>query len=38
MPVGNYVVFYIPDKNKAEVSVLRVMYGGMDIDEQLEKL
>jgi len=35
MPVDNFVVFYIPDKDKAIVTIIRVMYGGRDTDEQL---
>ncbi len=35
MPVDNYLVFYIPDKDAKVVSVVRVMYGGRDADKQL---
>ena len=37
MPVDNYLVFYIPDKETGAVKVIRVMYGGRNVDEQLEK-
>ncbi len=37
MPVDNYCVLYIPDVKNALVTIIRVMYGGRDIDEQLEK-
>ncbi len=37
MPVDNYCVFYIPDMEKVEVTVIRVMYSGRDTDKQLEK-
>ena len=37
MPVDNYCVLYIPDMEKAVVSVIRVMYGGRDIDTQLNR-
>jgi len=37
MPVDNYCVFYIPDLDKKTVSVIRVIYGGRDIDAQLAK-
>lgn len=37
MPVDNYCVLYIPDKENAVVTIIRVMYGGRDIDTQLEK-
>lgn len=36
MPVDNYCVMYIPDMEKALVTIIRVMYGGRDIDTQLE--
>ena len=36
MPVDNYLVFYIPDKNTRIVTVLRVMYAGRNIDKQLK--
>lgn len=35
MPVDNYMVFYIPDKDTAIVTVIRVMYRGRDVDNQL---
>ena len=34
LPVDNYVVLYIPDSDK-KVTILRVMYAGRDIDNQL---
>ncbi|MDD3279088.1 MAG: type II toxin-antitoxin system RelE/ParE family toxin [Lachnospiraceae bacterium] len=37
MPVDNYCVFYIPNAEKAVVTIIRVMYGGRDIDTQLQK-
>lgn len=37
MPVDNYCVFYIPDAEKQIVSIVRVMYGGRDIDTELAK-
>lgn len=37
MPIDNYCVLYIPDTEKAVVTVIRVMYGGRDIDTQLKK-
>lgn len=36
MPVDNYCVLYIPDIDKAVVTIIRVMYGGRDIETQLE--
>lgn len=35
MPVDNYLVFYIPDKNTGIVTVIRVIYAGRDVDNQL---
>ena len=35
LPVDNYVVLYIPDSDKKVVTILRVMYAGWDIDNQL---
>lgn len=35
MPVNHYLVFYIPDHNRATVTILRVMYGGRDVESQL---
>ena len=37
MPVDNYVNFYIPDKTKKLVTVIRVMYSGRDVDKQLDE-
>lgn len=36
VPVDNFIVYYIPDEEKAEVSIIRVMYVGRDRDRQLE--
>ena len=36
VPVDNYVIFYIPDKTKKLVTVIRVMYSGRDVDKQLD--
>ena len=35
-PVDNYLVFYIPDMETRIVTVLRVMYGGRDVDKELK--
>ena len=35
LPVDNYVILYIPDSDKKVVTILRVMYAGRDIDNQL---
>jgi toxin ParE1/3/4 len=36
LPVDNYCIFYIPDKKSAAVTVIRVIYGGRNIEEQLD--
>ena len=36
-PVDNYLVFYIPDKNTKIVTVIRVMYGGRDIETEMNR-
>ncbi|MCL2882543.1 MAG: type II toxin-antitoxin system RelE/ParE family toxin [Coriobacteriia bacterium] len=36
MNVGNHAVFFVPFENKHAVIVLRVVYGGRDIDRILE--
>ena len=36
MPVDSYVALYISDSEKATVTVIRVMYGGRDVDAQLQ--
>ena len=35
MPVDNYPVFYIPDKETEIVTVIRVMYDSRDVDNRL---
>lgn len=35
LPVDNYLVFYLPDENEAAVNIIRIMYGGRDIEKQL---
>ena len=35
MPVDNYIVFYLVDE--MIVTIIRVMYGGRDIDEEINK-
>lgn len=36
-PVDNYLVFYLPDESENKVSIVRIMYGGLDIGRQLEE-
>ncbi|NSG98674.1 type II toxin-antitoxin system RelE/ParE family toxin [Anaerostipes hadrus] len=35
LSVDNYVILYIPNSDKKVVTILRVMYAGRDIDNQL---
>jgi toxin ParE1/3/4 len=35
MPVDDYLVFYLPDETKKTVAIIRIMYGGRDIDKHL---
>ena len=36
MPVDNYLVYYIPDRDTLTVNVIRVLYGGMDVKQGME--
>ncbi len=36
MTVDNYIVFYIPEMDKNIVTVIRVIYGGRDIEKQFK--
>ena len=38
MSVNNYLVFYIPSQEENTVTVMRIMYGGRDVDRQLDEL
>lgn len=35
MPVDNYCVYYIPEKDSGIVNIVRVLYDGQDVEEQL---
>lgn len=37
VPVDNYLVFYIPNKETGVVTIIRVMYAGRDVDTQLNR-
>ncbi|MGD6968313.1 type II toxin-antitoxin system RelE/ParE family toxin [Rossellomorea vietnamensis] len=37
MPLDNFSVFYIAGEKEKTVTIIRVMYGGRNIDEQLNK-
>ncbi len=36
-PVDNYLIFYLPDERTCTVSVVRIMYGGRDIQRQVQE-
>ena len=36
-PVDNYLVLYILDDDTQVVTIIRVMYGGRDVDTQLKR-
>ena len=36
LPVGNYLVFYLPDETSNTVSIIRIMYCGRDVRKQFE--
>ncbi|KAB3532139.1 type II toxin-antitoxin system RelE/ParE family toxin [Alkaliphilus pronyensis] len=38
MPVDNFIVFYVSKAEDETVTVIRVMYGGRDIDNQLKNI
>ena len=35
--MDHYCVFYLPDRETGTVDILRVLYGGRDIDGLMEK-
>ncbi|MEN6463389.1 MAG: type II toxin-antitoxin system RelE/ParE family toxin [Syntrophomonas sp.] len=35
LPIDNFLVFYLPVEAKTTVAVIRIMYSGRDIEEQL---
>ncbi|MCD8088654.1 MAG: type II toxin-antitoxin system RelE/ParE family toxin [Oscillospiraceae bacterium] len=37
LPVDNYIVFYLPKESADTVSIVRIIYGGMDIRRQLNE-
>ncbi len=34
-PVNNYIIFYLPTEENKTVTIIRIMYGGRNIEEQL---
>ena len=37
LPIDNYLTFYLPMESKMIVAVIRIMYGGRDIEDQLQQ-
>ncbi len=37
LPVDNYLVFYLPVGSPRTVAVIRIMYGGRNVEEQLNQ-
>ena len=37
LPVDNYVLFYIPNEEDKVVTVVRVLYGGRNIEKELKE-
>lgn len=37
MPVDNYLVFYVPCRDTQTVDVIRILYGGRNLDAQLNQ-
>ncbi len=35
VPVNNYLIFYLPDESNNTVSIVRIIYGGRDIEKQI---
>ena len=38
LPVDNYIIFYLPDETQNTVTIIRIMYGGRDIEKQLNAI
>jgi toxin ParE1/3/4 len=38
MPVNNYIVFFISEKAKKLVTIMRIIYSGRDIENELHSL
>ncbi len=36
-PVDNYIVLYLPKEDSKTVNIARIIYGGMDVTEQLNE-
>lgn len=35
LPVDNFIAFYLPVENQSAAAVIRIMYGGQDIEKEL---
>ncbi len=35
LPVNNYIVFYLPIEESHTISIIRIIYGGRNLNEQL---
>ena len=38
MPIDNYVIYYLVDKEKRMVTVVRIFYGGRNVEDIIPKL
>lgn len=38
LKVNNYLAFYLPVESKNVVAIIRIMYGGRDIERQLHDI
>ena len=36
LPVDNYIVYYLVDNNKGTVSIVRIFYGGRDVEHIIQ--
>ena len=37
LPVDNYLAFYLSDEKRSLVAIIRIMYGGRDVENHLDK-
>ncbi|MCM1113305.1 MAG: type II toxin-antitoxin system RelE/ParE family toxin [Muribaculum sp.] len=37
LPVDNYLILYLPEESQNTVNIVRIMYGGRDIQKQLSE-
>jgi toxin ParE1/3/4 len=36
VPIDNYLVFYLPKEESKSINIIRIIYGGRDINQQLK--